>query len=98
MEASFLRVDVCLLPQGSCGIFPPRSAFICRRLVSTRGKSLAEQLCCVLCVVYLSGLFKCFVFVPRVHRFPEHMVSMFSSGLDDKPSHSARLRLLPREA
>ena len=48
--------------------------------------------CCVLCV------FKCFVFVPRVHRFPEHMVSIFISGLNDKPSHSARLRLSPREA
>ena len=54
--------------------------------------------CCVLCVVCLSRRFKCFVFLPRVHRFPEHMVSMFSSGLNDKPSHSARLRLLPREA
>ena len=83
LEASFRHVDVCLLPQGSCGIFAPRSGFICRRLVSTRGKSLAEQLCCVLCVVCLSWFFKCFVFVPRVHRFPEHMVSMFSSGLDE---------------
>ena len=97
LEASFRHADVYLLLQGSCGIFPSRSASICRRLVSTRGKSLAEQLCCVLCVVCLSRRFKCFVFVPRVHRFPEHMVSMFISGLNDKPSHSARLHFLPRE-
>ena len=51
---------------------------------------------CFLCITrnMSNGL----VFVPRVHRFPEHMVSMFSSGLDDEPFHSARLRLLPREA
>ena len=52
LEASFRHVDVCLLPQGSCGIFPPRSVFICRRLVSTRGKFWPNScvVCCVLCV------------------------------------------------
>ena len=93
-----MHVDVCFLFYGSCGIFPTRSSSICRRLVSTRGKSLAQQLCCVLCVVCLSRRFKCFVFVPRVHRFPEHMVSMFMSGVDDNSLHSAKRRLLRREA
>ena len=38
------------------------------------------------------------VFVPRVHRFPEHMVSMFMSGVDDNSLHSAKRRLFRREA
>ena len=54
LEASFRHADVYLLLQGSCGIFPSRSASICRRLVSTRGKSLCRTVVlCVVCCVSL---------------------------------------------
>ena len=84
-----MHVDVFLL-QSSCVIFPPRSESMCRRLLATRGQSLAQQFF-FLCITrnISNGL----VFVPRVHRFPEHMVSMFMSGVDDNSLHSAKRRL-----
>ena len=54
-------------------------------------------LCCV-CACVTRNISNGLVCVPHVHRFPEHMVSMFSFGLNDNSLHSAKRRLLSREA
>ena len=45
-----MHVDVCLLLQGSCGIFPSRSVSMSGRLLATRGQSLVQQFCYVVFV------------------------------------------------
>ena len=92
-----MHVDVCFLFHGSSGTFPPRSVH--EWTVVGDGRRIfgpTVWLCCVFCVSrdISDGL----VFVPRQHGFPKHMVSTFISGLNDHSLHSAKRRLLSREA
>ena len=50
---------------------------MCKHLLATRGKSLAEQFCC--------------------EKFAGRVVFMFSFGVYDYSSHSAKRRLFRRE-